>query len=55
MTFKGNLNFSAPVGSLTRLLIPNDASDKIIHVILKVSDNAATPLCTYRRIIIKVK
>lgn len=54
-TYKGNLNFSAPVGSLTRLLIPNDASDKTIHVILKVSDNAATPLCTYRRIIIKVK
>lgn len=53
-SYKGNLQFENQNAAVTRLLIPDDAKGKTIHVILKVSDNHSTPLCAYRRIILNV-
>ncbi len=53
-SYKGNLQFENQNAAVTRLLIPDDAKGKTIHVILKVSDNHSTPLSAYRRIIINV-
>ncbi len=54
-TYKGNIRFSGQNTPCIRLFIPNDAKGNTIHVILKISDNCPTPLCTYRRIVINVR
>jgi hypothetical protein len=48
---------AAPVMSVwaQTVMVPSDALDKEIHVILEVKDNGSPNLTSYRRVIIYVK
>ena len=54
-SYKGDLQLNGQNTPSMRVLIPNDAKGKTIHVILKVSDNHTTPLFAYRRVVINVR
>ena len=50
-SFKGELVLTAE-GSSVRVNLPHDAKGKIIHIILRVTDNGSPALTSYRRVIL---
>jgi len=55
-TYTGEVKIAAPTAAVTAVTIPDDASGKQIHVILRVTDdNEEAPLSSYRRLVINVK
>lgn len=53
-TFKGAVNIENSSDAKCEVQVSSDASDKTIHLILEVTDNAVPALTAYRRIIINV-
>ena len=53
-TYKGAVTIEKSSASKCKVLIPPDASDKTIHVILVITDNAIPALTVYKRIVISV-
>ncbi|MFY0688557.1 MAG: DUF1593 domain-containing protein [Cyclobacteriaceae bacterium] len=54
-TYPGMVEIKNPNASITGIQIPEDATDKRIHIILEIIDNGAPSLHAYRRMVINVK
>ena len=52
-TFKGDL-FLITDGSRLKINMPQESKDKIIHIILRLTDNGSPALTSYRRVILLV-
>ncbi len=54
-TYRGDVPLAAAVGLSTRFTAPAVSQLETIHVILRVQDDGAPPLCSYRRVIVTVQ
>jgi hypothetical protein len=54
-SYKGSVEIPNATGQQAKLVIPEDARGKSIHIILEIHDNGTPNLYAYRRLIIYVK
>jgi len=55
-TYPGDVSFSDATALSTTLRVPDDAkSGQTIHIILEGTDNGASPLTRYQRVIVRVQ
>jgi len=55
-TYPGDVSFSDATAPSTTLRVPDDAkSGQTIHIILEGTDNGASPLTRYQRVIVRVQ
>ena len=51
-SYKGKLQMNTSVKDVCKIVIPEDAYGKSIHIILEVTDDGTPALTSYRRIVI---
>lgn len=54
-TYSGEVSINGADEPECRITVPEDASGKTIHLILKVTDNGTPALTTYRRVVLEIK
>lgn len=54
-TYSGEIRIENPSNMVTSFVVPNDASGKILHVLLVITDDGEPKLTRYRRLVIKCR
>jgi hypothetical protein len=53
-SYRGDVSLENAESRDATMLVPSDAADKTIHIILEITDTGEPPLTTYRRIVVSI-